>query len=134
MVETRSNADVSQSAAAAAYDEDVANMYAAMGNSRAMNASNTRSFNPANAPTKAPAKHTIPTSLQDRPKPSLVPAKAKMSLINNRNKHDHIQQLLCGVNKPAAGAEVKKPSTATSAYRMNFVHEEEAKEMVANVD
>ena len=90
-----------------------------------MKASNTK---------PAPTPMAMPASLQERPKVSQIPAKAKISLINNRNKHDHIQQLLCGVNKPADGEAPKKPSTATSAYRQNYIFEEEAKEMVTGID
>ena len=136
MAETRSNApSAAASAAGNPYDEEINNIYQAqMGNSRAMNATGQRSLNPSAVKAKA-TPQPVPSSLQEKPKISQVPAKPKISLINNRNKHDHIQQLLCGVNKPAAAdAAPKKPTTATSQYRMNYVFEEEAKEMIAGVD
>ena len=53
--------------------------------------------------------------------------------MSNKNRHDHVRSLLCGVDKkPTEGQP--KPSTSTSAYRQNYIFEEEAKEMVDNCD
>ena len=72
-------------------------------------------------------------SLAAKPKPSQVPPKPKVSLMSNKNKHDHVRTLLCGVDKkPTEGQP--KPASSTSAYRQNYIFEEEAKEMVDNCD
>ena len=52
----------------------------------------------------------------------------------NRNKHDHIRALMCGVDKPRTANDPPKPKTSTSAYRQTYVFEEEAKEMVDGCD
>ena len=75
--------------------------------------------------------------MQARPKLSMAPPKPKISLMNNKNKKDHIRQLMCGIEKPKSQLtqdEPKPPSSAVSAYRQNYVFEEEAKEMVTDCD
>ena len=56
--------------------------------------------------------------------------KPKVSLMNNRNKQDHVRALMCGVEKPKSEAGGRNFKPANSDYRSNFVFEEEAKEMV----
>ena len=57
-------------------------------------------------------------SLQEIAKPSQIPAKPKVSLLNNRNKADHIRSLLCGVEKPKNAEDTApKPKSSASAYR-----------------
>ena len=63
-----------------------------------------------------------------------MPTKARISLIANRNKTDHVRALMCGVNKPANSEATAKPQSATSQYRSTYVFEEEAKEMVSECD
>ena len=49
----------------------------------------------------------------------------------NRNKTDHVRQLMCGVEKPKSEARALRNFGATkSAYGENYIHEEEAKEMI----
>ena len=119
------------------YNEDVNDVYrqgmGASGTQQAMRISNGYTLPKKSA---QPTTFKVPASLQERPKPSLIPAKPKMSLVNNRNKHDHVQALLCGVAKPKATDEAvaKKPTSAASNYRSTYVFEEEAKEMVTGCD
>ena len=60
--------------------------------------------------------------------------KPKVSLMNNRNKADHVRTLLQGVEKPKSEAQAKRSKPNNSDYRANFVFEEEAKEMVDHCD
>ena len=53
--------------------------------------------------------------------------------MSNKNRHDHIRQLLCGVDKKQTEGQ-PKPQSSVSAYRQNYVFEEEAKEIVDNCD
>ena len=138
MVETQKQL----SQASAAFDDDVNNVYR---QSKASNMNGTRAsrMNQTGMSKKSQQAATVQAqvlmqtrSTQERPKIAVAPPKPKVSLMNNRNKHDHIRTLLQGVEKPktANDTAVKKPSTATSAYRQTYVFEEEAKEMVDECD
>ena len=64
------------------------------------------------------AQSKIPASMVQKTVTAQAPYKPKVSLLNNRNKQDHIRALLCGVDKPKNTEEnVPKPVSATSAYR-----------------
>ena len=81
---------------------------------------------------------TMPSSLEahnHNQRISYAVPKPKVSLMANRNKTDHIRQLICGVEKPKSEARAQRNFGATkSAYGQNYVFEEEAKEMVDNCD
>ena len=65
---------------------------------------------PAPAATMAATKSI--KSLEKQPPIASMPAKPKVSLMNNRNKADHIRTLKCGVDKPKSnGAAAAKPSS-----------------------
>ena len=77
----------------------------------------------------------VPQALMHNQKVSHAMPKPKVSLMANRNKTDHVRQLICGVEKPKSEAKPTRNFGATkSAYGQNYVFEEEAKEMVDNCD
>ena len=102
------------SEAGLAFDEDVNNVYRdQMGASRTsqVSAMNRSGMSNAKAPTPVAAtknnttamKSSVmkqPESMQEKPKISQAVPKPKISLLNNRNKQDHIRTLLAGVDKP----------------------------------
>ena len=59
-----------------------------------------------------------------------------MTLLNNRNKKDHVRTLIQGVEKKKEQIAVdqQKPSSSASAYRASYVFDEEAKAMVDGCD
>ena len=122
------------------YDEDVNNVYR---DTNQMTGARTSGYpkqaqqTTGNSRRPAEQVRTV-ASLAGVPKVSKVPEKPKMSLLNNRNKMDHVRLLMCGVEKTAKPAEtesaVRPKVAASSAYRQTYVFEEEAKEMVTQCD
>ena len=56
-----------------------------------MGASNAMMRSSAFMPKQTGAsKVKTPGTLMEQPKPNLIPPKPKISLVNNRNKHDHV--------------------------------------------
>ena len=132
MVDRQSN---HPSEAGAPYDAEVNSIYR-----QQLGASHAQSMaQSAKRSSKIKAEQAAPKeipSMTAKPKPALMPKKPKVSLMNNRNKTDHVRLLICGVEKPkpAATEQAQKPQSSQSDYRQTYAWGEEAKEMVDRCD